>query len=450
MKQLLLKIFIRREIFFLFLSLTFISFNFFATSSKLESEKSSQKQVDQSLSSIKSSDTSIDSQTGKNCKLSGGEVVKSGWQGKDTGDNFCNNCFCRNGNLGCTKMYCTKDKGQENIPTSIPIPTPIPIPTISIPTFSISTPTQTPFKNSTPTGSYKLISGSLSKSFASVVAVLLPEPTNQDVKFKYKFIHSQIDGKPESINAFCDSSKLWSKTVESKRNSVNLPQESFPNEQGFIHLCVSYLSGYGKFSDWLRLNQTIEIAAKKNDSINMILCCNKSLTSASYKIKEQIKIPGKSDPITQFAIGVTKDLEGTIIFDSKGKIHSQYPSEIVVNLATLKSDSSLRDNYLKNNSLEINKYPKLTLTVKNVEQLEWPFIEGVYQSFKLYGDLEIHGVLRPSVWNVEAILENGNITGTAKTQFSFGDFNIKIPKVYVVYVEDKIELEIDFSATYLE
>ncbi|GIS68211.1 MAG: hypothetical protein CM1200mP7_1600 [Chloroflexota bacterium] len=43
-------------------------------------------------------------------------------------------------------MYCTKDKGQENIPTSIPIPTPIPIPTISIPTFSISTPTQTPFK----------------------------------------------------------------------------------------------------------------------------------------------------------------------------------------------------------------------------------------------------------------------------------------------------------------
>jgi len=147
---------------------------------------------------------------------------------------------------------------------------------------------------------------------------------------------------------------------------------------------------------------------------------------------------------------MTKEIEGTINFDSSGKIHSKIPSEIVVNLASLKSDSSLRDNYLKNNSLETNKYPKLTLNVKSVDGLNWPLEEGVSQSFKLFGDLEIHGVLRPSVWNVDAILEGGNIIGRAETQFYFGDFGIDIPKVFVVYVEDKIELGIDFSATYLE
>ena len=43
---------------------------------------------------------------GKNCTLSGGEVVEDGWSGKDTGSNFCNQCKCLNGGLGCTKIGC--------------------------------------------------------------------------------------------------------------------------------------------------------------------------------------------------------------------------------------------------------------------------------------------------------------------------------------------------------
>ena len=42
----------------------------------------------------------------KPCTLTGGETVESGWRGKDTGSNYCNNCFCNNGMLGCTKMGC--------------------------------------------------------------------------------------------------------------------------------------------------------------------------------------------------------------------------------------------------------------------------------------------------------------------------------------------------------
>ena len=40
------------------------------------------------------------------CSLTGGEVVADGWTGKDTGKNFCNQCRCSSGKLGCTKMYC--------------------------------------------------------------------------------------------------------------------------------------------------------------------------------------------------------------------------------------------------------------------------------------------------------------------------------------------------------
>ena len=114
-----------------------------------------------------------------------------------------------------------------------------------------------------------------------------------------------------NCNTFCNSTEFWSKTIDSSQNSVRVPQASFPQEDGFIHLCVSFLEGYGKYSDWLRLNQTVQINTKKDrdvsDDTSMILCCNQYSTSATYKIKEQIKIPGKSDPITQYAIGVTKE-----------------------------------------------------------------------------------------------------------------------------------------------
>ena len=53
----------------------------------------------------------------KRCVLSGGGTVESGWSGNDTGDNHCNNCFCSNGALGCTKMAC-----RVLIPTSGPEP----------------------------------------------------------------------------------------------------------------------------------------------------------------------------------------------------------------------------------------------------------------------------------------------------------------------------------------
>ena len=64
--------------------------------------------------------------TGKRCTLSGGETVESGWSGKDTGDNYCNNCFCSNGVLGCTEMPCgvfiPTSSPEPNTPASTDIP----------------------------------------------------------------------------------------------------------------------------------------------------------------------------------------------------------------------------------------------------------------------------------------------------------------------------------------
>lgn len=40
------------------------------------------------------------------CTLTGGETVKSGWAGADTGSNSCNDCTCNDGMLLCTLALC--------------------------------------------------------------------------------------------------------------------------------------------------------------------------------------------------------------------------------------------------------------------------------------------------------------------------------------------------------
>lgn len=60
--------------------------------------------------------------TKKRCTLSGGETVESGWSGEDTGDNYCNNCFCSNGVLGCTKMACGAFISTSSPGSNTPLP----------------------------------------------------------------------------------------------------------------------------------------------------------------------------------------------------------------------------------------------------------------------------------------------------------------------------------------
>jgi hypothetical protein len=49
------------------------------------------------------------------CKLTGGEHVARGWNGKDTGSNYCNSCDCSDNGLVCTAMACapTEEEDEE-------------------------------------------------------------------------------------------------------------------------------------------------------------------------------------------------------------------------------------------------------------------------------------------------------------------------------------------------
>jgi hypothetical protein len=62
------------------------------------------------------------------------------------------------------------------------------------------------------------------------------------------------------------------------------------------------------------------------------------------------------------------------------------------------------------------------------------------------GNLNVHGVTRPTVWKGWAKFQEGRVTGSGATEFTFNDIQMEQPRVPVLLsVADTIRLEIDFD-----
>lgn len=54
------------------------------------------------------------------CILQGGEVVKNGWHGRNTGSDYCHTCTCTNWTLNCAHAHAQKGTRQTNCPERLP------------------------------------------------------------------------------------------------------------------------------------------------------------------------------------------------------------------------------------------------------------------------------------------------------------------------------------------
>jgi polyisoprenoid-binding protein YceI len=122
-------------------------------------------------------------------------------------------------------------------------------------------------------------------------------------------------------------------------------------------------------------------------------------------------------------------------------------SRIAVDISTLKTDQAQRDNFIKRNTLQVDQYPAAEFVPTKVEGLPSPLPPTGTYPFKLTGLMTIHGVQKEITWDVDAQRDGANLTGTATTQFKFGDFGMDPPRVAVVLsVVDDIRLEVNLVA----
>ena len=165
--------------------------------------------------------------------------------------------------------------------------------------------------------------------------------------------------------------------------------------------------------------------------------------TANYRVTEQLaRLPS---PIQ--AVGYTNSITGGIYIDSLGNPDSN--SILNIDLSSLKSDESNRDNYLKRNSLETDKFPEAVFEIKDIIGLNTESLMNTGKNdfeMQLVGDLTIHGVTKTKTWNITASSESGKLKGKGSVSFPFSDFDMKIPQLFfIISVEDNITLELDFD-----
>ena len=162
-------------------------------------------------------------------------------------------------------------------------------------------------------------------------------------------------------------------------------------------------------------------------------------TVARYKVEEVLARQGFF-----VATGETSEVDGRIVFDADGNVVAD-ESGIIVQAASLKTNSDRRDGYVRERTLLTAQYPEIVFRPTSVEGLPSPLSEASGEiNFTISGDLTIRDQTRPVTWDATAEFGD-SVTGLAIIDINFEQFGMDKPSVaIVVSVEDTIRLELDF------
>jgi polyisoprenoid-binding protein YceI len=163
-------------------------------------------------------------------------------------------------------------------------------------------------------------------------------------------------------------------------------------------------------------------------------------SEASYAVREQLA--GRDFP--NDAVGRTNAIEGSITLNPDGTVNPA--SRFTVDLSTLVSDSPMRDNYIRRNTLKTDQNPLAVFVPTQISGLAGGIPQEGPVTFQVLGDLTINNVTKPVTWDVTGTISAEEAAGTATTNFTFGDFNLSQPRVRsVLNIVDKITLNVSVT-----
>jgi polyisoprenoid-binding protein YceI len=164
-------------------------------------------------------------------------------------------------------------------------------------------------------------------------------------------------------------------------------------------------------------------------------------SAVRYRVREQLV----GHDLPNDAVGETKNVMGSIAFDSAGRVIRD-ASRFSVDATSFVSDQNRRDGYVKGRLLESDHYPVIVLVPTAVRGVTLPLPTSGTRPIEVTGDLTVRGVTRPTIWQGTANFSDGKISAAASTAFTFADFQIEPPRVSVLLsVADTIHLEINFD-----
>lgn len=145
------------------------------------------------------------------------------------------------------------------------------------------------------------------------------------------------------------------------------------------------------------------------------------------------------------AVGKTSQVEGTLTLNFANPAASEL-GQFTVDISTLQSDSSRRDNAIRNRWLESSRYPLATFVATEIRNFPAEAKEGEAISFQIAGDMTVRQTTREQVWDVTATLNGDTLTGTATTFLLLADYGVPVPEVLgILKVTDGLTATLNFT-----
>ena len=149
------------------------------------------------------------------------------------------------------------------------------------------------------------------------------------------------------------------------------------------------------------------------------------------------------------AVLVAKGATGSFALKDDGTFSSD--SKISFDLTTLASDNRDRDNFVKNDTIQTRQFPRAEFVPTKTSGLTLPLPASGEFTFKLTGQMTLHGKTKEVTFDVVAKRAGNELTATATAlpTWKFADFGMTAPSVpfRVVSVVDEIRVVVDLVAT---
>jgi polyisoprenoid-binding protein YceI len=136
-------------------------------------------------------------------------------------------------------------------------------------------------------------------------------------------------------------------------------------------------------------------------------------------------------------VGRTNEVDGEITIAGTQVTDGQF----VVDVATITSDESRRDNQFRGRIMSTDQFPEATFVLTEPIELGTEPVEGAEVTTTATGDLTLRGVTNPVTFDVQARLENGRIGVLGSIPVVFADYGIANPSTAGITTEDNGLLE---------
>ena len=148
-----------------------------------------------------------------------------------------------------------------------------------------------------------------------------------------------------------------------------------------------------------------------------------SSTYAGYRVQEQLSGIGANT-----AVGRTQNVSGSMTVEGT----TITALDVTVDMTTLASDRSQRDDQLRQRGLETDRFPTATFTLTQPIEVGSSPKDGQTVELTAVGDLTLHGVTKQVSVPIQAQASGERILAIASLDVALADYNIEPPTGFLV------------------